>query len=162
MDILQRDVVFLGGEAEIVMELRADLRHCHGLARELFQRREARVIGAVRGDVAGILEAGHLAIAAGDDPQDALAGEAVERGRHAGAAEIDVARGRRDRDRLRRIEEHDLRVEPFIAEIAALVGDEDRPDREGLHDADLDRHRRRRPCRCCDRQRQAKAADNSS
>jgi hypothetical protein len=70
------------------------------------------------------------------DPQCALAGLIEQSTGERGDAELDVTRGRRDRDRLRGIEELELDVEPLVAEIAALESDEHRTGGGEPQDAD--------------------------
>ena len=73
-----------------------------------------------------------------DDLERALAGEVIETSTEAGGTEIDIARDHGDGVRHRRIEEHDLGVEPFGREVAFLDGDIAGAAANGLGATDLD------------------------
>ncbi len=119
------------------MKAGADLRHRDALAREILWRLQAGGIGVVAGEIADQGIAGLLAAHAADHLQRALAGEIVETGGERGDAEIDIARGGRHRDRLRRVEEFQFDIEPGFAEIALVLRDEHRRRRRQPQHADL-------------------------
>ena len=119
------------------MEAGADLRHRDALAGEILWRLQPGGVGVVAGEIADQGIAGLLAAHAADHLQRALAGEIIEPGGERRDAEIDVARGGRHRDRLRRVEEFQLDIEPGLAEIALVLRDEDRRRRRQPEHADL-------------------------
>jgi hypothetical protein len=71
-------------------------------------------------------KAGSFVAHAADHFQRALAGEIVEAGRQGCDAEIDIARCRRNRDRLGRVEEFQFDVEARVAKITLVLRDENR------------------------------------
>ena len=81
----------------------------------------------------------HLARAAADDAQGAVAREGVKAASEAGIAEIDRARGRGYGDGLRRFEEDQIALEPFGGEVTLGVGNEERTRSGRLQNADLER-----------------------
>src|ERR1700686_3467897 len=95
------------------------------MAGEVLEAAQASVPGAVGDEESEAVKSRPLAIDAGDDAQHALAGEVVKAGGRAGDTEIGVARGNRDRDGLRRIEEDQLRLDPLRREIALVARDRD-------------------------------------
>src|SRR6201985_3828022 len=108
------------------MKAGADLRHRDALAGEILWRLQPGSVSVVAGEIADQRIAGLLAAHAADHFQRALAGEIVEARGEGGDAEVDVARGGRNRDRLRRIEEFQLDIEAGVAEVALVLRDEDR------------------------------------
>src|ERR1700756_5513169 len=103
------------------MEARADLRHRGPLAGEILRRLEPSRIGVVAGEIADQGIARFLAAHAADHFQRALAGEVVEPGGEGSDADIDIARGGGDRNRLRCIEEFQLYIQPSFTEIALVL-----------------------------------------
>jgi hypothetical protein len=124
--------------SDSVVRWRADLAERDRFAGDILVGFESGLIGFVRRDEGVEREAGGIARVGGDDADLALAAELIERCRKPGRAEIDVARDRRDRDRQRGREEHHLRVEAFLGEIALIDRDEDRTAGSDLGRADLD------------------------
>ena len=135
--LAELETVFVGEQAERIVEAGADLRHRHAFAGEILWRLQPGGIGIVAGEIADQGIAGLLAAHAADHLQRALAGEIIEPRGEGGDAEIDVARGGRHRDRLRRVEEFQLDVEPGLAEIALVLRDEHRRRRRQPEHADL-------------------------
>src|SRR5438552_720298 len=119
------------------MEAGANLRHRNALAREILWRLQPCSISVVAGEITDQGIAGLLAAHAADHLQRALAGKIVEAGGKGGNAEIDVAGGGRDRNRLRRVEKFQLDIEPGLAEIALVLRDKHRRRRRQAEHADL-------------------------
>ena len=97
--------------------------------------------------------------------------EGVEQGgRHRRAADLHLAGGDRRQDLRGRLEPDDLDVEPFVPEVALLLGDEDAGIGHRADGADLERHarierrglRRRGWCRDRERSRQARGERGGS
>ncbi len=119
------------------MQRRTELRDPDRMAGHVLEALEPGGIGLIRDDDADALEAGMLPGAGADYLQRALRGEIEECRRHAAGAEVAIAGSDRDRDRLRRIEHHQLRVETLRGEKAFVEGDHGRSAAEGAHGAEL-------------------------
>src|SRR5215469_15740961 len=100
---------------------RADRRGADRVSRQLLERGEAGRKGAVRSEECEDRKAGRVAVRSRDDLERALTRKIVETGRNTDHAEIDVARGDRNRDRLPRREIDELRREAFFGEIAFFL-----------------------------------------
>src|SRR6185437_7331280 len=91
-------------------------------AREIAIGFQPRLESLVRGDEAPALKAGHFADIAADEAQ--LAAEIVKPGGQAGDADIDVACGRGDGNRLAGLEINRLNRKSFGGEVTLLERDE--------------------------------------
>src|SRR6266446_103992 len=100
------------------MKAGADLRDRDAFSREILRRLQTRGIGIIAGEIADQRIARPLAAHAADHLQRALAGEVIEPRGEGGYPKIDIARGGRNRDRLRRIEEFQFDIESGLAEVA--------------------------------------------
>src|SRR5947199_2693762 len=108
------------------MKARSHLRYRDALAREILWRLQAGGVGVIAGEIADQWIARLLAAHAADHLQRALAGEVIKPRGEGRYPKIDIARGGRDRDRLRGIEEFQLDIEPGLAEITLVLRDEHR------------------------------------
>ena len=129
----------LGEQPEAVVEGGSDLRDRGRVAGQVLDAPEpglGRLAARHHGDE---LVARLLARLGGHDLQRALAREVVEAGREPRDPDVDVARHRRDRDRLRGLEEAQLNVEALPGEEARILRQEDGPGTRELEDAELDR-----------------------
>src|SRR5258708_37770883 len=108
------------------MKAGADLGYRDALSREIPRRFQARGIGVVAGEIADQGIARLLAAHAADHLQRALAGEVIKPRCERGYPKIDIARGGRDRNRLRSIEELKFDIETGLMKIALVLRDEHR------------------------------------
>jgi len=84
-------------------------------AARVSNRRRPPSIGAAGHHIAEIVKARRFAALRTDDAQSALPRQSVEAGRQAGRPDIDIARDRRNRNRLRRVEESKLGLDALAA-----------------------------------------------
>src|SRR5204863_316648 len=121
--------------AHVVVKGRADLRDADPLALEVPKRAGAGVVQVLPDDERGQVVVGPLATLVGDDPdRHAARDDVVEPGREPRRADLEVARGDRDGDRLGRLEEDELGLDAELLEVALLGADEqDRGRRQPEH-----------------------------
>src|SRR2546423_4752530 len=99
------------------MKAGADLGDRDAFSREIPRRLQTGGIGIIAGEIADQGKTRLLAAHAADHLQRAFAGEVIEPRGEGCYPKIDIARGGRNRDRLRGIEEFQLDVETGLAEI---------------------------------------------
>src|SRR6185312_11455165 len=112
------DAIDLGNLEHEMLQRRAELGDRDRMTAEILEGMQASRISLVRDQHADALEASALPSAGGDDLERALPREVEERRSHGGRREIAIARGDRERNRLRRAEGHDLGIEAFACEEA--------------------------------------------
>src|SRR5437763_4128219 len=105
------------------MEARPDLRDADAFPFNIPQRFEARARWLRRREISHERKARHIAALAGDDRDRALSGEIKQAARERGDADIDIARGGRHGDRLRRVEKLQLDIDSGVAKVTAIGGD---------------------------------------
>src|SRR5260370_42605755 len=103
------------------MKAGAGLGDREAFSREIFWRLQARGIGVVAGEIADQRIARLLAAHAADHFQRSLAGEVIKPRCKGGYPKIDIARGGRNRDRLRGIEEFQFDIESGLAKGALVL-----------------------------------------
>ena len=130
--------MFFGDHAHRVMRRRALPGQSRAVPGETVERCEPRRVGLVRLEEGEGVKARRLVPLSGDDAQRALPREVVEAGGETAGADIDAARHHGDRDRLRRVEKHELGIDPSIFEISALDREIERPRARRPDRADLD------------------------
>src|SRR6185437_16368237 len=119
------DTVFFGDQGETVLRRIADLGHPGGTAREIFAGFQPGRPSLVGGDQRVGLKARRLMDETADDAQRTLAREIVETAGEGGRAEIEIARGDAEDQRLLRRERHQLDIEAFSGEVTLVLRDED-------------------------------------
>src|SRR5688572_4197370 len=146
--VLQAHAVLLEDVAYLVVEGGAELRHRDALALQLGHRADAGVVQIFLHHDRGQPVIGPLPPLIGHDPQLLAAEHDVVSGRcETGGGDIELPGRQRGRDGRRRLEVHQLRLDPELLEEPLLDADEDRGRRGELEDPDagtiLRRGRRR-------------------
>ena len=134
------EAVLLADAGDGVVIRRADRREPDDAAAHVGHRAHTGVPRFVRRENARVRKTRQLAAVPRDDDHAAEVREVEERRREADDGEVDVARGDRERGRNGGVEEHELRLNAGVGEVALLDAHEERRLRRDPQHADL--HRR--------------------